>query len=473
MDKKVMLIGLGPHAKRIYFNYFKKYKLSPCVLVELESNFKKTREYLDENGFKDTFIWCLPDKYKDYETMPEEYEKQLKNICDEYKITHIISSTEPKAHNMYLNFALKNNINILSDKPITVVKKMNELDSIEKVRSQYYKLLKKYNKSSCNCKIMCQRQYHKGYDYIKKILKDVIKKYNIPITYIDIYHCDGNWEMPHDLNKENHPYKYGYGKLFHSGYHFIDLLSELLKLNKLTTSDKHITFGNLYGNVFTLNDEKEVFNKEDYNRIFKHDKICGIYDDLENIDFRNYGEKNFYGQLNFTNKNKRLITTVNLNLLHYGFSRRGWFKSRDYYKKNGRVRHERINIQVGPLLNIQVHSYQSKQIDDRMNDISETKTGGLEHFDIDIYRNVDIIGGKPFERITLRDLYDGQFNKENFIGYNEYSREEFINNFLNSNDKRGDLNDQALAIEILYSASKILYDKNNNLQQLENININC
>lgn len=471
MDKKIMLIGLGPHSKRIYFNYFKNHKFQPTILVDLKSNYKKVKEYLEENEFKDTVIWCLPDKYKDNEILPITYEKKLKELCDKNKITHIISSTEPKAHNMYLEFALKYNINILSDKPITVIKGMNELENIKKIREQYYNLLNKYKKQTCNCKIMCQRQYHRGYSYIKNILSEVIKRYNIPITYIDIYHCDGNWEMPHDLNKENHPYKYGYGKLFHSGYHFIDLLSELLKLNNLTSDDKHLVSGTLYGNVFTPNDEKEVFNKEDFKRIFKNDNITGIYENLEYEDFKNYGEKNFYGQLNFKNKNNKLITTANLNLLHYGFSRRGWFESRDYYKKNGRIRHERINIQVGTLLNIQVHSYQSKQISDRVNDISETETGGLEHFDIDIYRNVDIIGGKPFERIKLKDLYGDELGKDNFIGYNEYSREEFVDNFLEGIDTRGDLSGQTLAIEILYSASKILYDKNNNKFQLEEINM--
>ena len=51
---------------------------------------------------------------------------------------------------------------------------------------------------------MCQRQYHRGYEYVKDLLNKTVKKYKIPITYIDITHCDGNWEMPHDLLKENH-----------------------------------------------------------------------------------------------------------------------------------------------------------------------------------------------------------------------------------------------------------------------------
>lgn len=468
--KNVMIIGVGPHSKRIYFYLFKKFKIIPKIVVDLESNNDATLKYLDENGFSSSSTWFLPDCYKDDEKLPKKYEKELLSLCREKNITHIIVSTEPKAHCMYLNFALDNNINILSDKPITVVKNMYDLKNINKIRTQYYELLKKYKNSSCSCKIMCQRQYHRGYIFIKKVLREVINKYNIPITYIDIYHCDGNWEMPHDLNKENHPYKYGYGKLFHSGYHFIDLLTDLLKLNDLCENSKKICSGSIFGSIFTPTDEMAVFNKNDFQRFFGKEEV-DRYSIYNRKRFNNYGEKNFYGQLNFKNKNKKIITTVNLNLLHYGFSRRGWFKSRDYYKKNGRIRHERVNIQVGPLLNIQVHSYQSKEIKDRKDNIYETSTGGLEHFDIDIYRNVDLIGGKPFERISLKDLYDDKIEKNGFIGYNEYSREEFLKNFLNNKGKCGDFKNQEFSIEILYSAAKTIYDVANNIIPLERINI--
>jgi len=471
MKKNVALIGLGPHSKRIYINYFKKHNLVPSLLIDLDSNKDYVKKYLVENNFEDTIIWTLPDKYKDYEELPSDIFLELKKICSDLSITHIISSTEPKAHNMYLKFALENNINILSDKPITVVKGMDKLENIEKIKSQYINLINLYKNSTAKCNIMCQRQYHRGYIYIKNLLREIIKKYNVPITYIDIYHCDGNWEMPHDLEKENHPYKYGYGKLFHSGYHFIDLLAELLKLNNFTSEDKRIVSGQLYGNVFTPDDEKTVFNANNYKEIFNLSNLNELYTNLDEKSYENYGEKNFYGSLNFYNNDNRLITTANLNLLHYGFSRRGWFESRDYYKSNGRIRHERINIQVGPLLNIQVHSYQSKEIRDRQNNLDETMAGGLEHFDIDIYRNVDIIGGKPFERIKLKDLYGDELGKNNFIGYNEFSREEFVTAFLNGTSEKSDLKDQKLAIEILCSASKILYDKKHNEIQIEKIEI--
>ena len=120
-------------------------------------------------------------------------------------------------------------------------------------------------------------------------------------------------------------------------------------------------------------------------------------------------------------------------------------------------------------MNIQVHSYQSKEIKDRTNSIEETLTGGLEHFDIDIYRNVDIIGGIPFQRIQLKDLYGDELGKENFIGFNEFSREEFVNSFLSDDVGKGDLKEQALGMEILYSASKIIYDKKRGLPKIEKV----
>lgn len=460
----IALIGLGPHSKRIYINYFQKHKSNFTVLIELESKKDEVKRYLEEHDFPDIKIYTIPDEIKDNELLPVEEEVKLYDYLSKNNVKYLISSTEPKAHNMYLNFALKHDINILSDKPVTVLKGMNEYENVDKIKKQFNELVDNYTKSKANCKIMCQRQYHRGYDYIKELLKETVKKYQVPITYIDIYHCDGNWEMAHDMDKDNHPYKYGYGKLFHSGYHFIDLLSDLLKINDSLPKEKKIKQGNMYSNYFTPNDETAVFNLEDYKRIFDGQEIPEFYKNPIR-DFDKYGEKNYYGLLNFKNDDNKTITTANLNLLHYGVSRRGWIKSRDYYKKNGRIRHERLNIQVGTLMCIQVHSYQSKEISDRTNHEIESLPGGLEQFDIDIFRNSDIIGGKPFERIQLKDLYTKE-EKDNMLGYNEYAREEFINNFLNSTSSKGDLLDQKLGIEILYAAAKGLCNYYNNKEEI-------
>lgn len=465
--KNVALVGVGPHAKRIYLNYLKKHRVNLSFIVELDSQKDNVRKYLDENGFKNTKIFTIDDKFKDAEHLPEDTASNLLAVCKTFEITHLIISTEPKAHFMYLEFALKNNINVLTDKPITVVKNMTSLSSIEKIRKQYYELIELAKKSTGTCKVMCQRQYHKGYEKIKEVLTDTVNKYKMPITNIDIFHSDGAWEMLHDLEKENHPYRYGYGKLFHSGYHFIDLLSDFIKINDSLGGNKKIVDGEVYSKIFTPNDEMNILNIEDYKRLFKGQNIPDYYNENDNPTFNKYGEKDFHGLLTFYNKDGFTITTANLNLLHNGVSRRAWIETKDFYKSNGRIRHERINIEIGHLLNIQVHSYQSKEICERTDD--EENVGGLEHFDIYFFNN-PLVDDKPFKEIHLGDMYSDKEKKE-FLGYNELSREVFLNNFLNNKECKGDIMDQALAIEILYSCAKGVHNYYQHKNKTEKIKI--
>lgn len=463
--KNVALIGIGPHAKRIYLEYFKKHKVNLALVVELDSKKKSTREYLRTHNYNNTKLFTIPDSMKDNEHLSDLLFNQLFAVCETLEITHIMISTEPKAHFMYLEFALKNNIHVLTDKPITVTKNMTSFSSIRKVRDQYYRILDLAKHSKANCKVMCQRQYHRGYDEVKKVLRDTVMKYQIPITYIDIFHSDGNWEMPHDLDKENHPYKYGYGKLFHSGYHFIDLLSDFIKINDCLGNNKKIVRGEVFSKVFTPNDELQCINLDDYKRLFQDQNIPGFYTENSKMKFKKYGEKNYHGLFTFYNKQGLTMTTANLNLLHDGVSRRSWIQTKDFYKNNGRIRHERIDVEVGHLLNIQIHSYQSKEISERTD--NETEVGGLEHFDIYFFKN-PLLNDQPFKKIHLCDLYSSK-EKENIQGFNELSRENFITNFLKNNDCKGDIKDQALAIEILYACSKGIYNHYKNINKVEKI----
>ena len=68
-------------------------------------------------------------------------------------------------------------------------------------------------------------------------------------------------------------------------------------------------------------------------------------------------------------------------------------------------------------------------------------------------------------------IYEKKVLDGNFIGYNEYSREECISAFLNNQDDICDLKNHKLGIEILYSATKTLYDKKYHKQQIEKIKI--
>ena len=455
----IILIGFGLHAKRIYLKLIKKYNLNLKLIIDIENKKEETENYLKKNEIFDVELYFIDETERDNINLSDKLKKYLRNFLNAEKITHAIISTEPKAHFSYAKFLIKENINILMDKPITAPKDViNNFNQATKIRKEYEILCEEYKKSkvlndNLIFSIQCQRRFHKGYIYIKDLIEDIISKYNIPITYIDIYHNDGMWNMPDEfIYRENHPYKYGYGKMFHSGYHFVDLLTWLLECN-VKAKDKTITNASIYSEAYRPEDFMYNFNKNDYLNILKTNKYNKIFDNKD--VFNNYGEIDFHSIINFYSSNKKIVTNCSLNLMQSGFSRRSWINMpKDTYKSNGRVRHERVNIQIGPLMNIQVHSYQAYEIKERKYK-GGSSVGDIEHFDIYIFRNIDLIGGQVFEKIKLSDLYNIK-NKTKFIGFNELAREKCFVDFVNGVENESNILFHLQSIIILEKAYKSL-----------------
>ena len=157
---------------------------------------------------------------------------------------------------------------------------------------------------------------------------------------------------------------------------------------------------------------------------------------MEENNFKNFGEIDFHSIINFK-KDDKTITNCTLNLMQSGFSRRSWCNlPQDIYKGNGRVRHERLNIEVGPLMNIQIHSYQAYEISEKER-IINNNVGSIEHFEIYIFRNCKLIGGKPFEKIDLDTISDD--DQAFFCDKNEQARENCFISFLENINHESDL----------------------------------
>lgn len=453
----IVLVGLGPHAKRIYMNLFKKYRIIPKIIVDLKSKRKDIEAYLEECDFRGVELYLVDDSQKDTVELSNDVKKELKELLVQKNVKYSIISTEPKSHFAYAKFFLENDINILMDKPITAPVNVNsDTKQAVKIKEEYDALCQMYRKKKdkLSFKIQCQRRFHEGYIYVRRLLEQMIREYNIPITYIDIYHNDGMWNMPSEfIDRENHPYKYGYGKLFHSGYHFIDLLAWLMEVNR-ETRGKHINNAEMFVTTNNPVDFFNIFNNYDYKKILKTNRFekCIANED----QFNNFGEIDFHSVINFKQDDK-LITNCSLNLMQSGFSRRAWSElPKDTYKSNGRVRHERLNIQVGPLMNIQVHSYQAYEVKDREKMLNNN-VGSVEHFDIYVFRNSELIGGKPFEMLDIATL--SEKDKKFFNGYNEKARENCFVNFLLNIDDSSDLLEHKASIEITEKAYEVMSRK--------------
>jgi predicted dehydrogenase len=442
---RVVLVGLGPHAKRIYINYIKNKHINLDLVIDIESNKNTVIEFLKNNNIAcDTYF--VNDSNKNNDFLVYNDFNNLKEIVAKLGITHAIISTEPKAHKAYIDFFIRNKINVVVDKPLTApIDVSTNYDQAQKIIDDYEYILNLYSKYEKDVilKVQCQRRWHKGYLFIHKLATEIVKKYNIPITSINMSHCDGMWNMPDEFNfRENHPYKYGYGKLFHSGYHFVDMVSWFEQINLLIDRKK---FDNVdvYATCVRPSDFMVQIDKDNYHELFGTNKFDKYFTD--EYDYTKYGEIDMYSMVQFKMGNS-VISTATMNLIQNGFSRRSWPElPEDTYRGNGRVRHEYMNMEIGPLMNIQVHSYQSKEIKDR--NMNNYNVGEVEHFDIYVFRNVDLIGGKAFEKITIKDLYDE--NQKEILGYNELSRENCLSNFLNNVRDDLGIEDHRLGIMIM------------------------
>lgn len=458
-DIRLLMIGWGPHATRTYSKFFIKYKFEPRVVVDLDSQHSRVKYELNKFRFG-TLVVSIPNSERDLEKLSDETCKMLNSLCLEHEITHIIIAVEPKAHYAYLDYFIEKRIHILVEKPIIAPLLFYTVEDANKTRAKFYDILKRKN-PNYQCKVMCQRKFNKGYMYAIDLATEIVKKYNCPITKISVSHCDGNWMMPHDMFYENHPYKYGYGKLFHSGYHFIDLFADISKINKELSEDKKPKTSKIFTNFQLETDDLVLLKPDEIVSLYKKlgQDIPEFYtSQITNTDFGIFGEKAIDSHISYQNADGRNLMLGSLYISQIGFSRRAWILAHeDHYKNNGRVRHESVDIEIGPLANIKIESYQSKELKDRAD--KEDDIGGLDHFDIYVFKNAELIGGVPFIKISSKEFMNDNSDKV-IRGLNEDSREDFIYNFFSSNyTSKGELESHSLGIEMLHKicVQEIMY----------------
>lgn len=458
---KVVLVGLGPHAKRIYMKCFQVNDMEPTLIIDLESKKTEVESYVQENNLKTETLFVDESERNALQLSVENQNKIIEKV-KELKITHAIISTEPKAHYAYITLFMKNGIHVLVDKPLTAPVNVSiDQAMAQRIQDEYESIKDMYceaKKNNVILQVQCQRRWHKGYQLIYKIAEETVKKYQVPITAIQISHCDGMWNMPDEfVTRENHPYKYGYGKLFHSGYHFVDLAAWFESIN-YSLDRKASDNIELFATAVRPSDFMLMVDKQNYQELFDDHKFDDIFDHLDDYHFEKYGEIDLYSLIQFKRQEK-VVSTVTLNLMQNGFSRRSWNSiPEDTYKGNGRVRHEYMNMEIGPLMNIQVHSYQSKEIKDKVE--GKIGVGEVEHFDIFVYRNVDLIGGNPMEKFTLNDLYQEDGNMQ---GYNEEAREHCFDEFIRCKVVGDPIFEHELGIQILTKEYEALCQKEKGL----------
>lgn len=464
----LLLIGLGPHAKRIYYPVSAtngpNNNFQIVHAVDLRAKEDDISSYLKINGYPQIEVSFLEESQKTFDKLNPDVVKMLDKIVAKKKITGVIISTEPLAHVCYAEWALSRNLSVLMDKPISTRENVsNNLESVEGILIDYKRLEKAYIKAkSKNSKIvfslMAQRRFHPAFIKIKQLIKEVYDKTNCPITSIQSFHSDGQWRMPSEIADQiYHPYCQGYGKCSHSGYHSIDIAPWLLEATE--SDDKKINNVDVYSNFLYPNDFLKQLSLDDYKRLFPDFDKWNKYSQKELIKkYTKYGEIDAF--LSFTFKHdKETISLGNTNLVHNGFAQRNWptADGRDLYKGNGRVRHESHYIEQGPFQAISYISYQGKEVDpNNLDGIYDV--GGEYHLDIHIFRNQKMFPEwKNYEKITVRDLGSNIMEGKS-RGHQEDARRNCILEFVSAVQKgtpiSSDFLDHKRSTMLFYGAYK-------------------
>lgn len=413
---RVMCIGVGPHAQRIYLPALHRRRcgakggsIELVVGVDIKSKESEIESIKSKAWWAQDFRFEIhyierfdPNK----RNLPTEVEQQLDQWRETYNINAIIIATEPLVHVVYGLWAVDRNLPILMDKPIsTRVNAALEMSSAEGIFRDYKRLSLASGSGSNPSAIFSinvQRRFHYGFQEVLKLIREVRDIFGQPITSFNSSHGDGQWRLPNELKSVNyHGYGEGYGKISHSGYHFIDVLT--LFIGESLPPQKTIDSLSVVSSVIrpdgymlqqTVDDLLKNFaNAKNSSELTKiRQTVCGSDKD----DHKSEDEYKWHGEVDANIQIECRcggvsVATGTVELIHNSFSRRSDPRlAEDLYKGNGRVKHESHCLRQGHYQTIYIRSFQSEANHDKAECSGMYDEGGDCHFEIVVYRNSEM-----------------------------------------------------------------------------------
>ena len=458
----IMLIGCGPHAKRVYVPKLKEieneFGIKLKAIVELKEKQEDVLTFASKYFENVNYIFAEKFEEKFKQSLPDELESELNSVIIKENINSVIIATDPLNHMQYALWALKHNLHILMDKPISTYDNIsNNAEQAEQLKRDYELLVESYSGDKAFI-VNAQRRFLPQFQIVQDLVNEIASKYGTPITSMQSTHSDGQWRLPDEVLKFKYHPLLGWGKVSHSGYHFIDMASKIVK-DSFKEANKNFDEISVFSKFIRPSGVLLQQNQSDLEKIFG--------DEYKQFDSRTdeellkiYKEKNEAevdaNSIISLSYNGIPVTNITLNLMHNGFSRRSWLNSnmKDLYKGNGRVRHEYHNIEQGCLQNIQIHSYQSKDKHD-INNENDFKIGGNNHYDIYVFKNSEIVGGQTLQIIKGKDIAE-RYSLDKTKVMNELARHEALKQFLEviigkkkAQETKSNILDHKMSVELM------------------------
>lgn len=410
---KILIIGCGPHATHFYIPSLLKMAARAggfrlAGVLDVEPRRCAVVEELAERG-ADVPAWFV--KPFDGDALSDEAESLLDDLLSRGTFNAVVISSDPLHHLCYAKWAIARGLPILMDKPVTTREGAAlDLSAARRIASDYDDLLDLYlaRPQPRPPFVLCaHRRYHPGIIEARRIVSEVCATTGCPVTHVHSAHADGQWRLPHEICTQlHHSYFQGHGKISHSGFHFIDCVVEFWR-DGLRASGKTADDVEVFSAFVRPDGLAEQIGRRQYEALFgarEYEAACPEVDSELLCKYAGCGEIDASATLSLRRAGVP-FSMATLDLLHNSYSRRAWLApDRDLYKGNGRVKHEDHSIEVGPFLNVRIQSYQSKDRHDVCLPEEDEQPGGNNHFELLVFRNERMIGGRAFERVPLREI---------------------------------------------------------------------
>lgn len=413
----LILIGAGPHYQKKYHNVLEKSGANIALLVDLQSNKELITQYFKDKNLKPYRKIFLEDSFRN-KPFTREIDALIKKNVSISSIHGVIITTEPKARKGYALWAIEHGLPIFMDKPISAFTDLSTMNLL----NDYDEILQAASNKKLDIVVSSERRAHPGYLWLMDYLKNFIKETEIPITAITIQFSGGVFRTFEEYKSaENHPFKYGYGILLHSGYHYIDLLASFLSLN-----ERELNLGDLDYVVQTLanrpNDLREILKSNNYNKLYQNPNGSD-YDRVNSSQL--YGETDvlLIGQ---AKKNDRTITNFGVNLFGTSLSMRKNMNHNLYANLEGRIRQEQVVLHLGHFCSVCINSMPLKKLD--------SSSYPIEDFTITVMNHPLIQHKKPVIQLDRKKISELYPEIPNNSSVNGYARTWQLNEFLNGRD---------------------------------------
>ena len=322
MKRNIVVIGLGPHAQACQYRFLEGLHrrgtpLRVRLLVELQDRVADVEQYLQDKSLQPDQLFALPLTDR---TNPEihpqllAYLEQIKRTID-----GVLVCTEPKSHKKYILWALQNNIDVLTDKPLTAAL-LNE-QGPQQIYQDFLDIEEALKKSTARLCLLTNKRVHAAYQAVYNHVRDFVTQYKVPVTQIEISEGGGVWPLPKEFKtRENHPYKYGYGVLLHTGFHYVDLLAHYQSVNHLIGLEEDEVKLHAFGT--TPFDAVHQLTQPVYEKLFPKEDFSEEFSSLPLEDYKKYGITDVVSSFQFL-KDGAVITQGNLNMLQNTKERKG------------------------------------------------------------------------------------------------------------------------------------------------------